>query len=127
MKALDIELILTVLRSINILVDNCTSASDKLDEKARLLSLLPSMCDILERNDDVQIHLAASVYLKNLIKVCNELLLENSSYVQRVMKTIRNLLKIPTDKSFESASIYVGNLTLLAFDKLKQHNYEILQ
>lgn len=28
------------------------------------------------------------------------------------------MLKIPSDKAFEAASVYVGNLTILTFDKL---------
>ena len=38
------------------------------------------------------------------------------------------LLIIPKDKSFESASIYAGNLVILLFDRIlsKKHN-EILQ
>ena len=40
----------------------------------------------------------------------------------------RILLRVPTDKSFESASIYAGNLIILLYDKLpsKTRN-EILQ
>jgi hypothetical protein len=48
--------------------------------------------------------------------------------IDRVVGAIRNLLKIPADKSFESASVYVGNLVILVSDKLlKRLHYEILQ
>ena len=37
-------------------------------------------------------------------------------------------MKIPKDKSFETASVYAGNLAILAFSKLlTKTNYEILQ
>lgn len=34
------------------------------------------------------------------------------------MAAVHSLLKIPADKSFEGASIYVGNLSILSFDRL---------
>lgn len=42
--------------------------------------------------------------------------------------SVRALLAIPKDKSFESASIYAGNLTILLFESLLKRNHnEILQ
>ena len=48
--------------------------------------------------------------------------------MENYVNAVRILLKIPKDKSFESASIYAGNLAILVFEKLlkKNHN-EILQ
>lgn len=44
------------------------------------------------------------------------------------MTAVRILLRVPKDKSFESASIYAGNLTVLVFEKLLKRNHnEILQ
>ena len=44
------------------------------------------------------------------------------------MEAIKNLLKIPTDKTFESASLYSGNLTILSSKMLfSKTNYTILQ
>ena len=45
-----------------------------------------------------------------------------------VISIVRILLRIPKDKSFESASIYAGNLAIILFDKVlgKKHN-DILQ
>ena len=44
------------------------------------------------------------------------------------MSAIRCLLKIPADKSFEGASIYVGNLSILSFDRLlEKPDQEVLQ
>ena len=44
------------------------------------------------------------------------------------MQLVRLLLRIPKEKSFESASIYAGNLAVILFDKVlgKKHN-DILQ
>jgi hypothetical protein len=45
-----------------------------------------------------------------------------------IVQATRLLLRIPKDKSFESGSIYAGNLAILLFDKIlgKNHN-DVLQ
>lgn len=73
-------------------------------------------------------HISLTIYLKNIIKCCSDSLVQEKESIDRVVGAIRNLLKIPADKSFESASVYVGNLVILVSDKLlKRLHYEILQ
>lgn len=45
-------------------------------------------------------------------------LIKEVGYESKVVEAIHSLLKIPSDKAFEAASVYVGNLTILTFDKL---------
>lgn len=50
------------------------------------------------------------------------------NYTEKIVEAIKNLLKIPTDKTFESASLYSGNLTILSSKMLfSKTNYTILQ
>jgi hypothetical protein len=45
-------------------------------------------------------------------------LIKKASHEGKVVDAIHCLLKIPNDKAFEAASVYVGNLTILTFEKL---------
>lgn len=80
-------------------------------------NLIPLLRDIIENNEDIQIHVGSTICLKSLIRVCSEYLKENG-YSKYFVEAIHSLLKIPADKTFEAASIYVGNLIILTFDKL---------
>jgi hypothetical protein len=83
---------------------------------------------ILKNNNDVQIHIQTTICLKNIIKLSSEEIKSKSDLVQSVSESIKTLLKIPKDKSFETASVFTGNLVILAIAKLfPKINYEILQ
>lgn len=84
--------------------------------------------DILDINEDVQVQVALSLYLKGALKISADIIAERKDLVDHYVNAVRILLRVPKDKSFESASIYAGNLTILVFEKLlkKNHN-EILQ
>lgn len=73
-----------------------------------------SLADIIQYNDNLQIQVACTICLKNLIRLCPQLIKERK-YEKNIVDAIHTLLKIPADKTFESASIYVGNLVLLVF------------
>lgn len=60
---------------------------------------------------------ASTICLKNLIRVCPNFIKEKG-YTKYFVEAIHCLLKIPADKTFEAASVYVGNLIILAFDRL---------
>ncbi len=73
------------------------------------------------------IHVACTICLKNLIRLCPELIKEKQ-FDKNILEAIHSLLKIPADKTFEGASIYVGNLVLLSFEFLiEKPDQEILQ
>ena len=40
--------------------------------------------------------------------------------IDKIVKVVKNLLKIPKDKTFESASLYCGNLTILSSALISQ-------
>jgi hypothetical protein len=74
------------------------------------------------------VQVALSLYLKGALKISADLIADRKDLVEHYVNAVRILLRVPKDKSFESASIYAGNLTILVLEKLlkKNHN-EILQ
>ena len=78
---------------------------------------MPLLRQIIEFNEDIPIHVASTICLKNLIRVCPKYLKEKG-YEKHFIAAIHSLLKIPTEKSFEGASIYIGNLIILTFESL---------
>jgi hypothetical protein len=90
--------------------------------------LIPIFSTIIKSNNDIQIHIQVTICLKNVIKLASEEIKSKNELVVQIVESIKNLLKIPKDKSFETASVYAGNLAILAFSKLlTKTNYEILQ
>jgi hypothetical protein len=62
-----------------------------------------------------------------MIRLCPTPLKEEP-FRKSILEAIHSLLKIPTDKTFEGASVYVGNLILLSFELvLEKPDQEILQ
>lgn len=84
--------------------------------------------EIMEINEDVPLQVALSLFVKSVIRSADTIFASRKDLTELVIQTVRLLLRIPKDKSFESGSIYAGNLAILLFDKIlgKNHN-EILQ
>lgn len=104
-----------VLRLANMISENCPEKRDDLGRQ--IVSILPLLTGIIQNNEDIQVHVSATICLKNMVRK-NSVLIKEASYENKVVDAIHSLLKIPSDKSFEAASIYVGNLTILTFEKL---------
>jgi hypothetical protein len=71
----------------------------------------------------VQVQVALSLYLKGVLRVSSDLIASRKELVEHYINALRILLRVPKDKSFESASIYAGNLTILVFEKLLKKNH----
>lgn len=127
LKPADTELILTALR----VADSFIGQSGKHEgaaERERLVELVGVAVEIMEVNEDVQVQVALSLFLKGLLRVATDLIVDRKELVDLYVSAVRILLRVPKDKSFESASIYAGNLTVLVFEKLLRRNHnEILQ
>ena len=67
--------------------------------------------------------MALSLYIKGVIRIASDLMASNKDTVDSIVNAVRILLRIPKDKSFESASIYAGNLIILLFDRLLKRNH----
>ena len=93
-----------------------------------MIELFTPSLEIMEINEDVPLQVAFSLFLKNIIRVAEHLFAKNAKLTEIVVQLVRLLLRIPKEKSFESASIYAGNLAVILFDKVlgKKHN-DILQ
>jgi len=133
LKNRDIELILLVLKISNVLIVRGIEIATKGESTSALiqtshLNLLDILGRIIKFNEDVQVHIQVTVCLKNLIKLSADRIKESQESTGVVLETIKSLLKIPKDKTFESASLYSGNLVILAFQLiLTKKNYEVLQ
>lgn len=125
LKALDIDLILTVLRLANLIVEKCPPGSSQII--THLVTVTPLLTQIVEYNEDIQIHVASTICLKSMIRLCSKELIKRD-YQKDILGALHSLLKIPVDKSFEGASIYVGNLSILSFDRIfEKPDQEVLQ
>ena len=93
-----------------------------------MIELFEASIDIMDINEDVPLQVVFSVFLKNVIRITQGYFEKDQKKVDMVISIVRILLRIPKDKSFESASIYAGNLAIILFDKVlgKKHN-DILQ
>ena len=102
--------------------------SEDTSSKIKLSQMISVAVDVMDVNEDVQVQVALSLYLKDVLKIASEQIAERKDLVDQYVNAVRILLRIPKEKSFESASIYAGNLCVLVFEKLlkKNHN-EILQ
>lgn len=97
-------------------------------ERERLVELVGVSVEILDVNEDVQVQVALSLFLKGVLRIASDLIVDKKDLVDQYVNAVRILLRVPKDKSFESASIYAGNLTILVFEKLLKRNHnEILQ
>ena len=115
LKALDIDLILTVLKLSNLILEKCPPEHSSI--VSHLAGITPLLTEIIEYNEDIQIHIATTICLKSMIRLCPKVL-QQKEYQKNIAGVIRCLLKIPADKTFEGASIYVGNLSILSFNRL---------
>jgi len=127
LKGADTELILTALRVADTFIKQ-SALHEGAPERARLVELVTVAVEILEVNEDVQLQVVLSLFLKGVLRIAGDLIAERKELVEQYVNAVRILLRVPKDKSFESASVYAGNLTVLVFEKLlkKNHN-EILQ
>lgn len=93
-----------------------------------MIELVSPAVDIMEINEDVPLQVALSLFIKNVIRSADSVFAASKDLTELIVRAVRLLLRIPKDKSFESGSIYAGNLTILLFDKIlgKNHN-DILQ
>ena len=93
-----------------------------------MIDLFTTSIDIMDINEDVPLQVVFSVFLKNVIRITHRYFQKDQKKIQMVISIVRILLRIPKDKSFQSASIYAGNLAIILFDKVlgKKHN-DILQ
>jgi len=66
---------------------------------------------------------ALSLYIKGVIRIAADIMVDKKDTVDSIVNAVRILLRIPKDKSFESASIYAGNLIILLFDRLIKRNH----
>lgn len=97
-------------------------------ERERLVELVGVSVEILDVNEDVQVQVALSLFLKGVLRIASDLIVDKKDLVDQFVNAVRILLRVPKDKSFESASIYAGNLAILVFEKLLKRNHnEILQ
>jgi importin-9 len=97
-------------------------------ERVRLVELVAISVEILDVNEDVQVQVALSLFLKGVLRIAADLIADKKDLIDQYVNAVRILLRVPRDKSFESASIYAGNLTILVFEKLLKRNHnEILQ
>jgi hypothetical protein len=71
----------------------------------------------------VQVQVALSLYIKGVIRIAADIMVDKKDTVDSIVNAVRILLRIPKDKSFESASIYAGNLIILLFDRLIKRNH----
>lgn len=127
LKAADTELILTALRVTDSFIRQ-SALHEGAGEREKLVELVGVAVDILDVNEDVQVQVALSLFLKGVLRIAADLISERKELVEQYVVAVRVLLRVPRDKSFESASIYAGNLTVLVFDKLLRRNHnEILQ
>lgn len=67
--------------------------------------------------------MALSLYIKGVIRIAADIMVDKKDTVDSIVNAVRILLRIPKDKSFESASIYAGNLIILLFDRLIKRNH----
>lgn len=92
------------------------------------MELVAISVEILDVNEDVQVQVALSLFLKGVLRIAADLIADKKDLIDQYVNAVRILLRVPRDKSFESASIYAGNLTILVFEKLLKRNHnEILQ
>ena len=119
---------ITSLQVASVFVNKCSQHPDSDKQKEEMIELFTPSLEIMEINEDVPLQVAFSLFLKNIIRVAEHLFAKNAKLTEIVVQLVRLLLRIPKEKSFESASIYAGNLAVILFDKVlgKKHN-DILQ
>lgn len=74
LKPADSELILTALRVAGVFIDRATSHSNCTAERERMVELLPIIEDILKINEDVQVQVALSLYVKGVVRVAGDII-----------------------------------------------------
>jgi importin-9 len=127
LKSADTELILTALRVAATFIAQ-SALHEGTPERERLAELSTVAVEILDINEDVQVQVALSLFLKGVLRIASDLIASRKDLVDQFVNAVRILLRVPKDKSFESASVYAGNLTALVFEKLLKRNHnEILQ
>ncbi len=122
LKTADTDLILTALRVTDTFIKQSAVHSGA-SERERLVELVGVAVEILEVNEDVQVQVALSLFLKGVLRIAADLISERKELVDQFVNAVRILLRVPKDKSFESASVYAGNLTVLVFEKLLKRNH----
>lgn len=93
-----------------------------------MIELFAPCVAIMDVNEDVPLQVALSLFVKSVIRSADSIFAARKDLTELVIQAVRILLRVPKDKSFESGSIYAGNLVILLFDRVlgKNHN-EILQ
>lgn len=128
LKPADSELVLTALQVAGVFVGKSTIFAESGPEKEKLIELFSCGVEIMEINEDVPLHVSLSLFLKSVIRAAESIFAVRKELIEMVIGVVRLLLRIPKDKSFESGSIYAGNLVILLFDRLLGRNHnEILQ
>jgi hypothetical protein len=74
LKPADSELILTALRVAGVFIDRANSHSNCTAERERMVELLPIIEDILKINEDVQVQVALSLYVKGVVRVARDII-----------------------------------------------------
>lgn len=69
-------------------------------ERERLVELLDVSVDILDVNEDVQVQVALSLFLKGVLRIAADLIADKKDLVDQYVNAVRILLRVPKDKSF---------------------------
>lgn len=123
MKSADTELVITSLRVASVFVNKASQHAQSDPEKEQMIELFSPALDIMDINEDVPMQVAFSLFLKNIIRAAQSQFAAKKELTDVVVQLVRILLRIPADKSFESASIYAGNLVILLFDCILQRKH----
>jgi hypothetical protein len=54
----------------------------------------------MDINEDIQVQISLSLYLKGVLRISSDLILERKELVDSYVNAVRILLRIPKDKSF---------------------------
>lgn len=99
LKGADTELILTALRVSGLFIQQINCHSQSVAERERMVELLPTIVEIMELSEEVQLQVALSLYLKGVIRIASEVIVGRKELVECVVSAVRILLLIPKDKS----------------------------
>lgn len=62
--------------------------------------MVSTAIEIMDINEDIQVQVALSLYLKGLLRIAADLIYSKKDIVELYVKAVRILLKIPKEKSF---------------------------
>jgi hypothetical protein len=64
-----------------------------------MVELLPTIVEIMEVNEEVQVQVALSLYIKGVIRIASDVIVGRKEMVDCMVNAVRVLLQIPKDKS----------------------------